>query len=413
MGFTLHHLGIRMTEAIAAARRVSNVVMTIGLCFAVAVLEGFDIQAMGVAAPRLAPEFGFDPGQMGWLFSISNIGLVIGASLGGRLADQIGRKPVFIASVITFGIATLATASAPDYSLLFVARLCAGLGFGAALPNMMAVAAEISPPTKRASTAAAIFCGMPLGGGLSALVTQILPPDVDWRMLFVIGGGLPMLLAPALYFLMPETMQRPVRGTTAQPSLAVALFAEGRAGPTLLLWLTFFPTLLVLYLILNWLPTLVTANGLERAVAPQASLAFNFASVVGALLLGRLVDQLGARWPLVLSYVALIGALLALSKAAQLGTVLFWSAAAGFALMGANYSLYGVAASYYAQNIRGTGSGASVAVGRVGSVVGPMLAGALLASGVTATNVMQYMAPVAALAGVAVFALSFFRRPES
>jgi AAHS family 3-hydroxyphenylpropionic acid transporter len=401
-----------MTEAIAAAHRLSNVAMMIGLCFAVAVLEGFDIQAMGVAAPRLAPEFGLDPSQMGWLFSISNIGLVFGASLGGVLADQVGRKPVFIASVVTFGVATLATALAPDYALLFAARLCAGLGFGAALPNMMAVAAEISPPTKRASTAAAIFCGLPMGGGLSALMTQILPAELDWRMLFVIGGVLPMLLAPALYFLMQETMQRPVHGAAARPNIIAALFAEGRVGPTLLLWLTFFPTLLVLYLILNWLPTLVTANGLERAVAPQASLAFNFASVAGALLLGRLVDQVGARWPLVLAYGALIGALLALSKAAQLQSVLLWSAAAGFALMGANYSLYGVAASYYAQNIRGTGSGASVAVGRIGSVVGPMLGGALLASGATAANVMQYMAPMAALAGASVLALSFFHRPD-
>jgi AAHS family 3-hydroxyphenylpropionic acid transporter len=222
-----------------------------------------------------------------------------------------------------------------------------------------------------------------------------------------------MLLAPALYFLMQETMQRPVRGTAPKPGIISALFAEGRMAPTLLLWLTFFPTLLILYLILNWLPTLVTANGLERAVAPQASLAFNFASVAGALLLGRLVDQVGARWPLVLAYAALLGALVALSRATQLETVLLWSAASGFALMGANYSLYGVAASYYAQNIRGTGSGASVAVGRIGSVVGPMLGGALLAAGATATNVMQYMAPVAALAGAAVFALSFFRRPET
>jgi AAHS family 3-hydroxyphenylpropionic acid transporter len=401
-----------MTQALAAVSRLSNVVVTIALCFGVAVLEGFDIQAMGVAAPRLAPEFGLDPGQMGWLFSISNIGLVIGASFGGLLADRVGRKPVFIAAVVTFGLATLATAQASNFSWLFAARLIAGLGFGAALPNIMAVAAEISPPAKRASTAAAIFCGMPLGGGLSALVTQLLPPDVDWRMLFTIGGVLPMVLAPSLYFLMQETLQRSVRSESSQPSIGVALFAEGRLAPTLLLWLTFFPTLLILYLILNWLPTLVTANGLERAVAPQASMAFNFASVIGALILGRWVDRVGARWPLVAAYVALIAALLALSQSRQLETVLFWSSAAGFALMGANYSLYGIAASYYLQNIRGTGSGASVAVGRVGSVVGPVLAGMLLGAGATATHVMQLLAPVAVVAGVAVFALSFYRRSD-
>ena len=401
-----------MVEVPASVTRVSNVAVTIGLCFAVAVLEGFDIQAMGVAATRLGPEFGLTPSQMGWLFSISNIGLVLGASVGGWLADRVGRKPVFIGSTITFGLFTFATAQAPDYSLLFIARLLTGVGFGAALPNMMAIAAEISTPAKRASTAAAIFCGLPLGGGLSALMTQVLPPDVDWRVLFMIGGALPMVLAPALYLLMQETMQRTARSDASRPSVAVVLFAGGRALPTLLLWLTFFPTLLVLYLILNWLPTLVVANGLERTVAPQASLAFNFASVAGALIVGRLVDRFGARWPLVLAYAMLVGALLALSGSTQLESILFWSAACGLALTGANYALYGVAASYYSQGIRGTGSGASVAVGRVGSVIGPMLAGLLLGSGATATVVMQLMAPVAALAGAAVFALSFHPREE-
>lgn len=400
-----------MAEVVAPAARVTNVAVTIALCLAVAVLEGFDIQAMGVVAPRLAPEFQLDPRQMGWLLSISNIGLVFGAAVGGWIADRVGRKPVFICAVIIFGAFTLATSVAPEYPLLLAARLLAGMGFGAALPNMMAVAAEISTPAKRASTAAAVFCGMPLGGGLSALVTQVLPPDTDWRTLFVIGGTLPLLLAPVLYLLLPETMQPTDRSTSGRTPLVTALFGDGRAAPTLLLWLTFLPTLLILYLILNWLPALVVANGLERSIAPQASLAFNFASVVGALLIGQLVDRVGTRWPLVFAYAALIVALFALSNATRLAPIAFWSAACGFALMGANYSLYGVAASYYPQHVRGTGSGASVAVGRVGSFAGPILAGLLLDLGATATQVMQYMAPVAAVAGIAVFALSFRSRP--
>jgi AAHS family 3-hydroxyphenylpropionic acid transporter len=345
---------------------------------------------------------------MGWLFSISNVGLVIGASFGGRLADRVGRKPVFIGAVLAFGMFTFATALAYDFSSLFVARLLVGLGFGAALPNMMAVAAEISTPGKRASTAAAIFCGMPLGGGTSALLTQLLPAGVDWRVLFVIGGLLPVLVVPALHFLLPETLRKQDRGAAKRTSAYSALFGDGRAIPTLLVWLAFLPTLLILYLILNWLPTLVVANGLDRVIAPQASLAFNFASIAGALLLGRLVDRFGARWPLTFAYLALIVVLLALAASGRLSTILTLSAAAGFFLMGANYSLYGVAASYYPQGARGTGSGASVAVGRVGSVIGPLLAGLMLGGGSTATHVVQYMAPIAALAGVAVFFLSFY-----
>jgi AAHS family 3-hydroxyphenylpropionic acid transporter len=395
-----------------AASGSPHAAVTIALCFFVAVLEGFDIQAIGVAAPRLAPEFGLTPSQLGWVFAISNIGLVIGASMGGWLADRVGRKPVFIGSVLTFGVFTLLTSFAASFPALFFVRLFAGLGFGAALPNMMAVAAEISTPAKRASTASTMFCGMPLGGGTSALLTQLLPPDFDWRVLFIVGGVLPLLLAPALYLLMPETLGPSERRSAARPNVIRALFGEGRASATLLLWLAFFPTLLILYLILNWLPSLVVANGLDRAAAPQASLAFNFASVVGALIVGRAVDRVGARWPLVICYLVLIATLIALGGAREVAMILILSGAAGFFLMGANYALYGVAASYYPQQVRGVGSGASVAVGRIGSILGPVLAGMALGAGATATNVLQYMAPAAALAAIAVFALSFRPKPE-
>lgn len=398
---------VQERTALAAAPNVS---ITVVLCFLVAVVEGFDIQAMGVAAPRLAPQFGFDPKQMGLIFAISNIGLVIGAGFGGWLADKVGRKPVFIAAVVSFGIFTLLTSLVGTFESLFVVRFCAGLGFGGALPNMMALAAEVSAPEKRASTAALMFAGMPLGGGTSALLTQLLPAGFDWRVLFEIGGILPLLLAPTIYFLMPETLTKSAAGRP-RASVISALFADGRTPATLLLWLAFLPTLLILYLILNWLPTLVVANGLDRAVAPQASLAFNFASIAGALVFGRLVDRMDTRWPMTAAYVGLIGSLIALSASRGLEMTLLLSGAAGFFLLGANYALYGVAATYYPQSVRGTGSGASVAVGRVGSIIGPLLAGVLLGSGTTASGVVQYMVPVAALAGAAVLGLSFCRRP--
>jgi AAHS family 3-hydroxyphenylpropionic acid transporter len=383
----------------------------IALCTAVAVLEGFDIQAMGVAAPRLAPEFGFDARDMGWLFSINNIGMVLGAALGGWLADRVGRKPVFLGAVTMFGVFTLCVAITHNFETLFAARLLAGLGFGAALPNMMAIATELSSRERRASTASLIFCGLPIGGGTVALLTQVLPAGLDWRVLFIVGGLLPALLVPALYWLLPETLTSAERQAPKDRApIFKALFGEGRTVPTLLLWLAFLPTLLILYLILNWLPTLVVAKGLDRSVAPQASLAFNFASVAGALLLGRLVDRFGPRWPLSLAYAGLIVALMALGASIDHAMILILSGVAGFFLLGANYALYGVAPSYYPTVMRGTGSGASVAVGRVGSVLGPMAAGILLAGGSSAMNVVQYMAPVAAVAGLAVCALSFFRR---
>ena len=145
-------------------------------------------------------------------------------------------------------------------------------------------------------------------------------------------------------------------------------------------------------------------------MAPQASLLFNFGSVGGALLCGWLVDRYDARWPLTIAYAGLIVSLFALSQANSTTLIVFLSGAAGFFLLGANYALYGVAPVYYPSAMRGTGSGASVAVGRVGSIVGPLLAGILLGSGISASGVVGYLIPVAAVAGIAVLWLSFLRR---
>ena len=386
-------------------------IIPIALCMAVAVLEGFDIQAMGVAMPRLGPEFGLDASAKGLLFTMNNIGMVLGAAMGGWLADRTGRRPVLMCAVALFGLFTFWVAIAKSYEALVAVRFLAGLGFGAALPNMMAIAAELSSPARRTITASLVFCGLPIGGGTVALLTQIFPPDFDWRMWFIIGGVLPLVLLPGLRWLLPETLDPAHRQAPKERTpVWETLFGDGRTVPTLLLWLAFLPTLLILYLMLNWLPTLVVAKGLDKAVAPQASLAFNWASVAGALLLGWLVDRFGPRWPLTLAYVALIVSLVALGASTEHAMIVAYSGVAGFFLLGANYALYGVAPSYYPKPLRATGSGASVAVGRVGSTLGPLTAGLMLSGGQSAVNVVQYMAPVAAVAGIAVLSLSFCRK---
>jgi AAHS family 3-hydroxyphenylpropionic acid transporter len=401
----------------ATSRRVlpekGGTAVTVLLCFLVAIVEGFDIQAIGVAAPRLAPELGLDSGALGLIFSFGNVGFVIGAMAGGWLADRIGRKPVFVGAVLFFGLFTLATTVTTTFWPLLSVRFLAGMNFGAALPIMMAMAAEVTTGERRALTASMMFCGMPFGGGLSALLTQAFPPDFDWRWLFYIGGAIPVALVPVLWFLLPETLRSGEKRESPRVSTWHALFGGGRATATLLLWATFLPTLIILYLILNWLPTLVAAIGIDTAIAPQASLAFNFASIAGALLLGKLVDRFDARWPLTLAYAGLVISLIVLSQSEGILPILIFSGAAGFFLLGANYALYGVAPVFYDREIRGTGAGASIAVGRVGAIAGPALAGVLLSSGLSASGVVGYMIPVAAVAGIAVFALSFCRRgPE-
>ena len=396
--------------------------------------------------------------MLGQALSASNIGLVIGAIAGGWLADVFGRKPVLIAAVATFGVFTLMTMQASSFEMLFAARLLTGLGFGGALPNVMAIAADVAVERKRGSTAAMMFCGMPVGGSFVALLSW-LGYQGEWRPLFLIGGVIPLLLVPVLWFAMRET-QKPERGAFSAKAVVPwlvavpvgvaswlaleqvgqmpgagsvggviapwlggvlgllaaymivhrgALFGGGRATASVVLWVIFFPTLLVVYLVLNWLPTLVAAKGF-KADASLASVLFNVFSVVGALILGPLVDRFGLRWPITLGFLALIGVLIGLAQATDYVAVMALSGALGFFVLGCNYAVYGAAASYYPAEMRGRGSGAAIAWGRLGSVAGPLIGGYLLQGGSAPAEVVYAMAPFAFVAAAGVFALTFARR---
>ncbi len=442
------------------ARGRSGSALTVALCFAVMVVEGFDIQAMGVAAPQMGPELKMSREVLGEALSASNIGLVFGAMLGGWLADRLGRKPVLIAALLVFGAFTLVTMQARSYEMLFIARLAAGLGFGGALPNVMAIAAEVARPERRGSTAAMMFTGMPVGGCIVALLSW-LGGQQDWRTLFLVGGVIPLLLAPVLMIFMRETklpergamrlleaapwaislpaglafwqlleLARSLPGGGSVAGIAPwlggvigilaaylvvyrkALFSEGRTTASLLLWLIFFPTLMMLYLVLNWLPTLVAAKGFAEDASLSAVL-FNAGSVVGAFLLGPLVDRFGIRWPLTLSFLALVAVLVGLGAATGFGAVMALSAVTGFCLLGANYALYGAAASYYPMAVRGRGSGAAIAWGRLGSVAGPLVGGYLLQGGASPGEVFLWMTPFALITAAGIMWLTLATRPQA
>lgn len=381
-----------------------GVATTLALCFAIALLEGLDLQSVGVAAPRMAREFGLSVAQMGWAFGAGTFGLLPGALLGGRLADRIGRKRVLIVSVCTFGLLSIATAQASSFAMLVVVRVLTGIGLGGAMPNLIALSSEAVEPRLRGSAVSAMYCGIPFGGVIASAIGVLLVGDAQWRHIFYVGGLGPLLLVPLLARCLPESR-------AYLDAARAALFGGGRACATLALWVSYFCTLIVLYFLLNWLPSLMAARGLGRAAVGAVQIGFNVGGGLGALGIGMLSDRLGASRVVGAMYAGIVASLVALALAPGFAGLAAAAFAAGMFVIGGQSVLYALAASHYPAAMRGTGVGAAVAAGRIGSVVGPLAAAQLLAMGRSGAVVIGASIPVTLLAAAA--ALLLVRRPPT
>jgi len=363
-----------------------------------------------VAAPKLVAALHLTPGEQGWAASIAMVGLVFGAFVGGWIADRFGRKPVLLASVAAFGLFSLATAASTSYELLLLARFAAGLGFGGALPNLTATVNALASPERRNATTTAALCGLPMGGALSALIARLAGDGLDWRSIFVIGGVAPMLVLPLLAVLLPET--RPKHGPDTDLNVAHALFGEQRAAGTLFLWAATVLTQMILFLALNWLPTLIIAKGLPPATGFAGSMAFNILGVIGAVIFGARSDRPGWRWPFVAAYLVMGAVLAGFAVFEDAVAILLLSGALGFFCNGGIFTLYAVAPTLYPPQLRAAGAGASIAVGRFGSIAGPLIAGQLRDAGATPNQVFLVMAPIAVMGAAVMFGLSVFARRD-
>ncbi len=370
---------------------------TILFCVLVALCEGIDLQAAGVAAAGIGAEFKPSPDQFGTFFSASTFGLFLGAMIGGRLSDSIGRKKVLVVSIGLFGLFSLLTAMAPDVHSLIWARALTGLGLGGALPMLLALVTESSAPQHQTASLATVYAAMPFGGAAASLLSMLIATS-HWRVIFIVGGVLPLLLAPLMAIGLPESsaFQR-ARQAAPRPGAGsfAGLFAEGRARRTLLLWASFLLELLLLYLLLNWLPSLLTSNGMTNVQAAGAQIGFNLGGVLSAVLTGYLLGGRLRHVAIVAIFTALPILIVVLAKSppqvAVVAPVVFFL---GCAVLAAQAFLYTTAPINYPTRIRGMGVGAAVAFGRIGAIVGPKLGGTLKAAAHAPSQLLMDLLPL-------------------
>ena len=369
-----------------------NAVMTILICFLIAFIEGIDLQSAGVAAAGVGAHFSLDKPALGLFFSAAILGLLPGGLVGGRLGDRIGRKKVLIISVALFGLFSILTAWVTSYSGLLFARFMTGVGLGAALPNLVALASEAVSEKARGRAISLMYCGMPIGGiAVSLLASTSLA--ADWKVIFYVGGVLPLLVIPLMMWFLPES--RAFLATQqADQQLAKIKFSD--------LFNHYFrtPTLL-----LYWLPSLLMELGFKKQEATMVQMFFSVGAFFGTIVLGILVDRWKMKNVILLMYSGIVLGLIALNSFETVTAMYFAGALVGCFTIGGQMVLYALGSQVYPTQMRGTGVGTAMTVGRFGAMAGPAVAGQFLAMGSGATGLIATCIPGIIIAAVLILVL--------
>ncbi len=418
------------------AQKVSRMqVAVLLLCFCVVAVDGFDTASIAFIAPALRAEWQLTTSQLSMLFGAGLAGLTIGALLFGPLADRYGRKTIMLVSVAFFGVASLCCALADSPPTLAALRFLTGIGLGGAMPMSVTLSSEYAPRRHRSVLVTAMFCGLTLGSGLGGVLAAHIVNQWGWRPVLVLGGVLPLGLVPFLMLALPESATYLVmRGAdlervgrilrriaplenlssvvwTTPPAPAGSpvgrLFDANLRRGTALIWLTFFMSLLVIYLLSNWLPTLVKSTGLSLIEASLVSAMFQTGGTVGAIAIGQMMDRfqparvLSIAYLMAAGFTALIG-----SSAGHTAALMLSVFGAGFCVSGGQVGVNALAAAYYPTANRATGVGWASGIGRIGSFVGVLAGGWMVALGMGFPVMFALIGIPAVIACAALFAMN-------
>lgn len=407
----------------------------IALGFIVIAIDGFDITLMGFIIPELKTEWGIQIQQLGWIVSAALIGLALGALFSGPLADKWGRKGIIINSVFFFGIWTVIAAFSHNIEQIILFRFLAGLGMGAAMPNVGTLVAEFAPEKNRSFLITVVFCGFTFGAALAGASASWLIPRYGWHSLLLLGGVLPLICVPLLLLKMPEsvrflvtkrasteriakiverlfpgeissetTFTFPLMNKKSQTSIDIVLSEQYRLGSAML-WIGYFMGLFLVYLLGSWLPTLVKDIGLTVAQAAIVTAMYQAGGTAGSLFAGWTMDRINPHFSLGLLYFT--GGILTIliGFSGHSITLLYIVAlCTGFCLNGANTGMNALSANYYPTEARATGSGWMHGIGRIGAILSAIIGAHMISLGLDFQYMFSIIAIPALITSLTIFA---------
>ena len=411
-------------------------ILIVLLCLVFNIVDGFDITAMAVTAHQIGEDMQLSEDKLGLVFSFSLAGMMLGAMFLAALSDVIGRRTMIIITLTLVGVTVLLTASVNSLPALILLRFISGLGAGAMLASVATLASEYSPEKFRAMAVTAVTAGYPLGAMTTGLVASSVVPEFGWQGMFIAGGSATLLLALIAFFMIPESLhflckKQPddalqrvnkilqifkIQSLQQLPSIEntggateadrqniyqkmLTLLTPEFRRSTLTLWATFFLCISTLYFLMSWTPKLIINLGYSADAGNLAFTLFNFGGVLGIFILG----YLASKWSLstLISIFAITSAVFmwAFAGAVSLDfnqtNLMLLIFIIGISMQGGYTGMYAVAAKIYPIEIRSTGVGWAIGLGRFGAVLGPGIAGYMIASGLPITiNFMVFAIPM-------------------
>lgn len=393
----------------------------VGLCVFLNMLDGYDVAAMSFTATRVQQDFGLSGSELGVVISGTLIGMAIGSLLMGVVADRIGRRPTVLISVAAATVGMIAASMAPTVLVLGICRVVTGLGVGGILACVTVIISEYTSQRTRALAIGLYSAGYGIGATIGGLVAVALQSAHGWRSVFLVGAVISALGLALLVALLPESVDflatrrpadletrltriarrlrlpaesaaitaaeaaRPRTGATGPASAGATLrglLTAGLLRVTLLLWLAFFATMFGFYFVNTWTPRLLVSAGMTADQGVIVGVALALGGAVGSVLYGALAARFSRR-RLLIAFLLLSAAM---SIVFVLTTSVLWVAFVvggliGLLVNGCVAGLYTLAPGVYEPQVRATGVGMALGVGRTGAILAPIGAGILLDAG--------------------------------
>ncbi|MEG0002538.1 MAG: MFS transporter [Comamonas sp.] len=409
--------------------------LAVAICMMLIMLDGFDVLVMAFTASAVAAEWQLNGAQLGVLFSSGLIGMAIGSLFVAPLADRLGRQPVVLLCLVVVSVGMLLSAMARSHIELAALRAITGVGIGGMLASVGVITSEFASQKWRSTAIALQATGYPIGATLGGLMAAWLLTHHGWRSVFVFGGLATALMIPVVLWRLPESVdfllgRRPARaleklnrlmalmgqaqvsqlpvqraGEAPQGNTVAALFRNGLARPTLILWGSFFLLMFSVYFSLSWTPKLLVQAGMSTQQGVTGGVLLNLGGIVGGSLFGFLALKAKLKH-LVFGCMLLYALFTALfgAASANLGFAFATAVGLGVFLFASMAGLYGLVPATYPAAVRATGMGWAIGIGRIGAIVAPFMAGLLLDGGWSPASLYYVFALPLVAAALAVLA---------